>query len=202
MQSRAGESTSITLLGRLREQPADGAAWQDFLARYRPRIYAHCLSCALQPADAEDVTQGVLLRLVQKLPEFRYDPGQSFRAWLRTVTRHILADYLADRRRVQGSGDTAIVRLLEDLQARETLAQQLEAEFDRELLDEALNRVRERVSAQHWEAFRLTALEGLAGAAVAAQLGMRVATVYATKSKVQQLVRDEVRRLEDQPLHG
>jgi len=194
-----GETTSVTLLGRLREQPANGTAWQEFTNRYRPRVYSHCLAFGLQPADADDVTQNVLLRLVAKLPEFHYDPSQSFRAWLRTVTRHILSDYLAERKRLQGSGDSAVVRLLDTLEAREGLARELEAEFDRELLDEALRRVRLRVSMEHWEAFRLTALEGLSGAQAAAQLGMLVATVYTAKSKVQKLVRDEVHRLEGQP---
>jgi RNA polymerase sigma-70 factor (ECF subfamily) len=196
------ETTSVTLLGRLREQPANRTAWQDFVARYRPRIYAHCLAFPLQPADAEDVTQAVLLRLVEKLPAFRYDPTQRFRAWLRTVTRHILSDYLAERQRQPGSGDSAIVRLLDNLGAREGLAQQVEAEFDRELLDEALRRVRARVPAQQWEAFRLTALEGFSGAEAGAQLGMLTATVYTAKSKVQRLVREEVRRLEDPPGHA
>ena len=58
--------------------------------------------------------------------------------------------------------------------------------------------VRARVKPQQWEAFRLTALEGLSGAETGARLGMLVATVFTTKSKVQKLVRDEVRRLEDQ----
>src|SRR5438874_13609095 len=102
-----GETTSVTLLGKLQEQPANGTAWQEFTDRYRPRIYAHCLTFGLQRADADDVTQNVLLRLVAKLPEFHYDPSQSFRAWLRTVTRHILSDYLSERRRLQGSGDSA-----------------------------------------------------------------------------------------------
>lgn len=195
----SGETTSITLLRRLQEQPANCTAWQEFLDRYRPRIFAHCLAIGLQPADGEDVTQNVLLRLVAKLPEFHYDPSQSFRAWLRTVTRNILSDYLAERKSLQGSGDSVIVRLLDNLQAREGLAQEVEAEFDRELLDEALQRTRLRVSAQHWEAFRLTALEGLSGAESAARLGMLIATVYTAKSKVQKLVREEVRRLEGTP---
>ena len=124
---------------------------------------------------------------VAKLPEFRYDASQSFRAWLRTVTRNILSDYLAERKSLQGSGDSVIVRLLDNLQAREGLAQEVEAEFDRELLDAALLRTRLRVPTQQWEAFRLTALEGLSGAQSAAELGMLVATVYTAKSKVQKL---------------
>ena len=196
-----GETTSVTLLGRLHQQPGDAAAWQEFVARYRPRIYTQCLALALQPADAEDVTQAVLLRLVEKLPQFRYDPTQCFRAWLKTVTHHILVDYLTEKRRLPGSGETAVVRLLENVQAREDLVREMEAEYERELFEEALKQVRERVPVQQWEAFRLTALEQLSGAEVAARLGMLVATVYTARSKVQKLVRDEVQLLEDPPEH-
>lgn len=190
------EATSATLLGKLRSHPSDTAAWQEFVHRYRPRIYAFCLAFPLQPADAEDVTQAVLLKLVGKMREFLYDPAQSFRGWLKTVTRNVLSDYLAEWQRDQGSGDSEILRLLANVEAREGLVRQLEAEFDQELLEEALRRVRTRVPHQQWEAFRLTALLNQSGTQAAAQLGMLVATVYTAKSKVQKLVREEIRRLE------
>lgn len=196
-----GETTSVTLLGRLHQQPGDASAWQEFVARYRPRIFAHCLALQLQPADAEDVTQAVLVRLVEKLPQFHYDPSQCFRAWLKTVTHHLLVDYLAEQRRLRGSGESAIIRLLENVQARDDLVREMEAEYERELFEEALKRVRERVSEQHWEAFRLTAVERLSGAEAAARLGMLVATVYTARSKVQKLVREEVHALENPPEH-
>lgn len=191
---READVTSATLLGRLHD-PADAAAWQDFVRRYQPRIRAFCLAYPLQPADADDVTQAVLLKLVAKMRDFRYDPSQSFRAWLRTVTRNMLRDFLAEQRRERGSGDSAVMRLLGNVEAREGLAQQLEAEFDLELLEEALRRARPSVPPQQWEAFRLTALEGLSGAEAAKQLGMLVATVYTAKSKVQKQVREQIRRL-------
>lgn len=195
MSDRPPEDTSATLLGRLHDQPDDPAAWQEFVRRYRPRILAFCLACNLQSADAEDVAQTVLCKLVATLRTFHYDPAQSFRAWLKTVARHVLSDYLAERRRDQGSGDSVVLQMLENVEAREGLAQQIEAEFDRELLDEALQRVRRRVPPQQWEAFRLTALDGLSGADAANQLGMLVATVFTSKSKVQKQVRAELRRL-------
>jgi len=195
MAERQPEDTSATLLGRLRDKPGDPDAWQQFVQRYQPRIFAFCLSQGLQNADAEDITQAILCKLLVKLRAFRYDPTQSFRAWLKTVSRHVLSDFLTERRREQGSGDSAIVRLLENVEAREDLARQVEDEFDRELLDEALRRVRGRVPEQQWNAFRLTALEGLSGAEAATQLKMLVATVYTSKSKVQKLVRDELRQL-------
>jgi RNA polymerase sigma factor (sigma-70 family) len=197
MHGQEPEATSATLLGMLRCQPPDAGAWQEFVRRYRPRIYATCLAFPLQPADAEDVTQAVLLKLVVKLRAFRYDPSQSFRGWLKTVTRRVLLDFLAERGRDRGSGDSQVLRLLESVEARESLVRQLEAEYDQELFEEALRRVRPRLTPRKWDAFRLTALEGLSGADAGAQLGMLVATVYTAKSKVQRLLREEIRRLED-----
>ncbi len=196
MAEKDSDVTSITLLGKLRSADADPAAWQEFVRRYRSRIYSFCLGYSLQPDDAEDVTQTVLLKLVAKLREFHYDPSRSFRGWLQTVTRRVLCDFLTDQPPDQGTGDTAILRLLEKVEARDGLVRELEAEFDQELLEEALRRVRPLVPAQQWDAFRLTALEGQSGAEAAAQLGMRVATVYTAKSKVQKRVRQELRRLE------
>jgi RNA polymerase sigma factor (sigma-70 family) len=198
MINRNVASTSVTLLARLREQPDDSAAWEEFVARYRQPIYGFCLSRALQPADAEDVTQQILARLVVKLREFRYDPSRKFRAWLRTVSRNVLSDYLSEQPREKGTGDTSIGRLLGQVEAREELAAQLEAEFDREILDEALRRVQTIVPEAQWEAFRLTALEGLSGAEAAERTGMLVATVFTSKSKVKKLVRDEVAKIEQQ----
>ena len=55
--------TSVTLLGRLREDPKDQAAWNDFVARYQPKILQWCRGWGLQESDANDVTQAVLLKL-------------------------------------------------------------------------------------------------------------------------------------------
>ena len=50
--------------------------------------------------------------------------------------------------------------LLESLQAGDELVEQLDMEFRREVMDRAMERVRQRVSERTWDAFRLTALEG------------------------------------------
>src|SRR5437762_7758750 len=75
--------TSPTLLGRLRTDPADQAAWGEFVARYGPKIYGWCRQWNLQETDAQDVTQNVLFRLLRRLQAFEYDPARSFRGWLR-----------------------------------------------------------------------------------------------------------------------
>ena len=50
--------TSVTLLGRLRQDPKDQAAWNDFVARYQPKILEWCRGWRLQESDAHDVTPG------------------------------------------------------------------------------------------------------------------------------------------------
>jgi RNA polymerase sigma factor (sigma-70 family) len=193
----SGQRTRASLLGRLRQQPADQAAWSEFVERYGPRIFDWCLKWRLQQADAQDVTQNVLLGLARKMQTFAYDPGLSFRAWLRTLTTHALSDFLASRKATQlaGGGGQDLERLA-SLETTADLERALEEEFDLELLEEALGRVQLRVSPQRWDAFRLTVLEGMNGAEAAGRLGIKVATVYTAKGKVQKLVQEEIRKLE------
>jgi RNA polymerase sigma-70 factor (ECF subfamily) len=195
---RAQDSgTRVTLLGLLRRDPTNQQAWGEFVGHYGPKVYGWCQRWGLQDADAQDVTQNVLLRLAGKLRDFRYDPSRSFRAWLKTLAHHAVSDlHQARRRPGQGSGDSAVVRLLESVGARDDLARRLEEEFDRELLEEAMHRVRLRVAPQTWAAFRLTALEGLSGAEAAARIPMQVAQVFVAKRRVQKMLRDEVVQLE------
>ena len=189
--------TSITLLGRLRRDPKDQAAWSEFVARYGPRILQWCRGWRLQESDAQDVTQDVLLKLNGLMVRFVYDPSGSFRAWLKTLTHHAWRDLAAERRRSGvGVGERSVSELLRNLQAGENLVEQLDAEFRQEVMDRAMERVRRRVSARTWDAFRLTALEGWSGAAVAGRLEMKVARVYGARSEVKEMIREEVRMLE------
>jgi RNA polymerase sigma factor (sigma-70 family) len=189
--------TSLTLLGRLRRDPKDQAAWSDFVARYGPRILQWCRGWGLQESDAQDVTQDVLLKLNGLMSRFVYDTSGSFRGWLKTLAHHAWRDLAAEHRRSRlGAGDRSVSVLLESLEAGDDLVEQLDAEFRREVMDRAMERVRRRVSARTWDAFRLTALEGLSGSAVAGRLEMKVARVYGARSEVKEMIREEVRKLE------
>jgi RNA polymerase sigma factor (sigma-70 family) len=190
-------ATRVTLLGRVGRAPNDPAAWAEFVRYYGPRIYTWCATWGLQDSDARDVTQNVLLNLAVRLREFQYDPDQSFRAWLKTLTRHAWADFRkAQKRYVQGSGDSMILDGLANIAARDDLVRRLEEAFDQEILREAVARVRLRVEPHTWEAFRLLAQENWSGADAARHLRMKVATVFVARSKVMRMLRDEVARLE------
>jgi RNA polymerase sigma-70 factor (ECF subfamily) len=190
-------TTRVTLLSQLRRDPSDQAGWGEFVERYGRHIYRWCRQWKLQDADAEDVTQDILMKLSRKLPDFAYDPARSFRGWLKTVAHHAWRDF-EDRRRqpLPAGGDGGVEELMLTLEAREDLARKLEEAFDLDLLEAAKVRVRLRVAPQTWEAFHLVALEGLPVAEVAARVGLQVAMVYVAKSKVQKMLREEIGKLE------
>ena len=196
---RSGQKfdTRVTLLGRLRATPNDPAVWSEFVDWYGRNIHSWCRAWGLQESDAQDVTQEVFLNLSSKMHSFCYDNKGSFRAWLKTLTRHACHAYITKQRKaVRGSGDDAAFELLNDLKAREDLTQRLEQAFDQEMLKEASNLVQMRVEPRTWEAFHLLAVQGLTGADVAARLRMKVATVFVARSKVQRMLREEIARLE------
>ena len=96
----------------------------------------------------------------------------------------------------RAAGDSHVQELLLTLEAREDLARKLEEAFDLELLEAAKVRVRLRVAPHTWEAFRLSALEGLPVAEVAVRVHLQVAMVYVAKSKVQKMLHEEIGKLE------
>src|SRR5579862_2099899 len=99
MAGRADSKTSASLLGRLGADPNDAGAWSDFVKRYGRKILLWCRAWNLQPADADDVTQNVLLRVARQMSTFRYDPKGSFRAWLKTVAHAAWCDWLEAQKR-------------------------------------------------------------------------------------------------------
>jgi RNA polymerase sigma-70 factor (ECF subfamily) len=197
MADPADSRTSPTLLGRLRGTPTDQAAWGEFVDRYGRKVYGWCRLWGLQPTDAEDVTQNVLVDLARQMRTFEYRPSGRFRAWLRTVAYRAWCDLLEGRKAsAVGSGDTGVLRVLESVEARDDLLRQLAEECDRELLEEAMKRAQPRVEPQTWEAFRLTALEHQSGAEVANRLGIAVTAVFKAKSRVQKMLQEELQQIE------
>jgi RNA polymerase sigma-70 factor (ECF subfamily) len=188
--------TPYSLLLHLSQGPPYERAWNEFVRRYQPRIRSWCCDRGLQQADAEDVTQIVLEQLLTTMREFHYDPGRSFRAWLRTVTVRACNRFVLREHRAAGRKDRAALRLLDEAPARQELARRIEEFFDEELLEQAMATVRGAVAPHTWEAFRLTALLHHSGAEAGRQLAMPVMHVYVARQRVQIRLRQEVARLQ------
>jgi RNA polymerase sigma factor (sigma-70 family) len=186
--------TSSTLFDRLR----NGQAWPEFVDRYGPRIYQWCHNRGLQDADAQDVTQDILLKLVEKMRTFRYDRNGSFRGWLYTVTNNAVSDLQEHLKKPgrQASGSSDAQKLLENVEAREDLIKHLEEEFDRELLHWAMDQAKLRVKSATWQAFELMAVKGLSGKEAAEKLNIGVAAVYVYHGRVTALIQKTIAALE------
>jgi RNA polymerase sigma factor (sigma-70 family) len=197
MSDNSEADTSLTLLERLQIDPVDPKAWAVFVERYRPRIRRWCLAWGSQDSDADDVAQEVLVKLFAALRKFRYDPARSFRAWLKTVTQHAWSDFIAARRKDPGHNAASVSLIADSAEAQSDLERQLEEAFDRELLDVAMHRIKARVKPATWDAFQLTAIEGLSGVEAAQKLGMPVANVFVAKHRVQKMLQEEVRLLKE-----
>jgi RNA polymerase sigma-70 factor (ECF subfamily) len=201
MEDLLKSGTQGSLLERL-AQPGtpNQSAWSEFVARYGRKIHLWCLRWGLQPADAQDVTQIVLLKLVRRMKEFTYDPKRRFRAWLKTVTYHAWRDFVDSRQSAPlAPGRGAGLERLDSLAAAADLARGLEETFDLELLETAMRRVRLRAAPHTWQAFSLTAVQGIPAPEVASRLGMKVARVYAARSTIQERLQEECRKLESSP---
>ena len=109
-------TTCPTLLARLRHDPSNEAAWDEFVEHYGRHIYRWCRQWRLQDADAEDVTQEILLKLARKLRDFAYDPESSFRGWLKTVAHHAWRDFVDGQKRARTVADDHIWELLQSVE--------------------------------------------------------------------------------------
>jgi RNA polymerase sigma-70 factor (ECF subfamily) len=186
-------TTSPSLLLQLR-QPGQTNAWSRFVALYTPLLYYWARRLKLRDPEAADLVQEVLTTLVQKLPEFSYDPKASFRSWLRTVTLNKWRDLCRRQeqlpRATQDSSDLTIT--VPD----NTLALE-EAEYRQYLVGRALRLMQTDFQPTTWKACWECVVAGKSAAEVARELGMSVGAVRIAKSRVLHQLRQELDGLMD-----
>jgi RNA polymerase sigma factor (sigma-70 family) len=188
--------TRLSLLVRIRDSQ-DAPAWTEFVDVYAPLIHGFVCKQGLQDADAADLTQEVLRAVARTIKRLDYDPDRgSFRAWLFTVVRNKLRNFLASRKRqCRGSGDSEVQELLQQHPApEEDQAALWEREYERRQFAWAAERVRGEVQESTWQAFRRTAIDGQSGQEVAGFLGMSVAAVYLAKSRVMARLKEHIKQ--------
>lgn len=186
------EQTPASLLERLR-QPLDHAAWQRFVTLYTPLLNHFAQRLGLHGPDAEDLVQDVFTLLVRKMPDFAYDHLKSFRGWLWTLTlnKH------RERLRRQGGMDPEVARALGQLAGPDEATMFEQAEYQHYLVGRALRVMQGEFQPATWRACLALVVDGQSPAAVAAELGLSVASVYAAKSRVLRRLRHELAGLLD-----
>jgi len=180
----------------VQSDPEEHSSWVRLVHRYRDQITIWCQKLGLQLADAENVTQEVLVRLTRKI--HLYDPKKApFGAWLRRVTVHVARNYVRKQTKAAtGSGDTSQMMRLQEVQDdSESYWDRISSEADRELLDKALRMTKNRVSKEAWKMFELAAIQKLPGGRVAEQLGVTAQSVYSARHRVMLVLREQLAAL-------
>jgi RNA polymerase sigma factor (sigma-70 family) len=163
----------------------------------------------LSDQEAEDVVQETVTSVARKMPEFQYDPARcSFKGWLMHVTRLRIIDQL--RRRLPASAQPALdnrdstrtstVERVPDPAADAALESAWDEEWERNLVDAALERVKLRVNPEHYQVFYLSAVKGLATSEVARMLQINAGKVYLIRHRLAKEVKREVERLREKPI--
>jgi RNA polymerase sigma-70 factor (ECF subfamily) len=190
-ESPPSSATSRSLLQRARS--ADAGAWDRLVALYGPLVLHWCRHGGLRPEDAADVFQEVFQAVAAHLGGFRKErEADTFRGWLRTITRNKVRDFFRRQGREPGAvGGTDAHRRLAQLPAPAEEGPD-GAEAERGLFRRALDLIRGEFEERTWQAFWRTTVAGQAAKDVAADLGMSPGAVRVAKSRVLHRLREEL----------
>jgi len=190
--------TRASLILRL-QNADDVAAWDEFADLYGPIVFRIARRRGMQPADADNLVQEVLLAVAQAVTRWieREDRG-SFRAWLLRIAHNEAVDMLTERatRKLGRDGEQG-QRLLEGVSVRDELSSLIEREYQRAVFQWAADRVREQVADNTWQAFWLTEVDRIPVEQVAEQLGTRSGNVYFGRSRVMARIKQLVKQYEE-----
>jgi RNA polymerase sigma-70 factor (ECF subfamily) len=191
--SESFSDTSLSLLEGARSQ--DARAWQRLARLYEPLIQHWCQVSQLPAADIPDISQDVLAAVWKNLGDFRKTkPGDSFRGWLKTITRNKIRDHYRKRRShgIAAGGSTAqlqLQELAEILPDGDSSAQLFE---EREVFLRALELIRSEFETRTWNAFWLTVVEGHSAVDAARELSLSAGAVRQSKFRVLRRLRCEL----------
>jgi RNA polymerase sigma-70 factor, ECF subfamily len=81
----------------------DSGAWAEMVRTHHRRVYGLCYRFTGNPADAEDLTQDVFLKIYSNLSSFDLARG-SLQVWITTMTRNLLVDNFRRTRNQRATG--------------------------------------------------------------------------------------------------
>ena len=198
--------TRRSLLGRLRNWN-DQESWRVFFDTYWKLIYNAAIRAGLTDAEAQDVVQETVIAVSKNMPAFVYDPAKgSFKVWLmRQTAWRITAQFRKRlpveslRREPRTATKTTALERVED-PAPSALEASWDEEWERNLLEAALRRVKAKVDAKHYQIFDLYVHKRWPVSKVANDLRISTARVYLVKHRVGKLLKQELVCLRTKPI--
>lgn len=187
--------TRNSLLARM-QRPRDEEAWSEFVAIYRPVVYRLARHRGLQDADAEDLSQQVVIAVRRAIGNWDADPGKGrFRSWLGRIAQNAIINALTRRPPDAAAGGTATFDLLEEQPAADPREQDhFEREHRRSQFRWAAQRIRPEFGDGIWEAFWLTTVEGASVEEAGRVLHKTAGAIYAARSRVMRRLKAEIEK--------
>ena len=188
--------TRESLIIRMRN-PSDRDAWEQFARIYRPVVYRLARRRGLQDADAQDLSQRVLIAVASAIPNWKQTtPKTRFRHWLRHVAKNEVLKVLTRQPRDRAHGGSGLTQLLNSrLDDQSVIEHEIELEYRRQLVRRAAEIVRSRADETTWLAFSMTMVDDISIADAAKQLGCSEGVVYAARSRIVKRLRETVRKM-------
>jgi len=199
--------TRQSLLSRLKDWN-DQEGWKVFFDTYWRLIYNAAIKAGLTDAEAQDVVQETVISVLKSIPNFEYDAKKgSFKNWLLRLTGWRITDQLRkrqrgieSRKREPGTSKrTATVERVID-----PVGLKLEATWDNEweknLVEAAIERVKKKVDPKHYQIFDLYAMKSWPVSKVARTLKVNSGKVYLIKHRISQLIKKEIVHLRTKPI--
>ncbi len=185
--------TNESLILRVKD-PADAAAWSDFLAIYRPVVVRMACGRGLQHADADDLAQQVFLSVARAIEDWEPAPQQPpFRAWLSRISRNAIVNALTRKKPDAAGGSTSVQEMLRELPERDDeTTQQVIEESRREAMRWAAEEIRSEFTEVTWAMFWLSSIEGKSVAEVARTQDKTLGAVYMARFRVMQRLKEKV----------
>lgn len=183
--------TNESLIARVKD-PANEAAWIEFLAIYQPVVLRMARNRGLQPTDADDLAQSVFLTLSNAINDWEPNPaGPPFRAWFFKITRNAIINALRYRQRHQATGGTSVLEWLEQI-PDEASSAEFYRESQREVFRWVCAEVRPEFSPATWSIFWRTAIEDVSAEQVASEMQRKVGAIYVAKWRVLKRIKERV----------
>lgn len=185
------------MLLRLKQKNAE--SWERFVTLYRPLIL-HWIRRWFEkngaaPHSQDDIAQEVFCTVDKYIVDFDRQRKASFRTWLHRVTDSRTADWCRKCSELEPTlPETKLDALhkIPDPAFDENQETPDDAETERKILLQSIMQLIQRdFSEKTWQAFVMSAVDGMTAAAIAAELAMSEVGVRQAKSRVLKRIRDE-----------
>ncbi len=105
---------------------ADPRKFDALYRAYIDAIYRFVFYKTSQKETAEDITAQVFMQALERLSQFRYQPGARFSSWLYTIAHHQIVDYYRKRR------DTVDLEQAEPIPSAETATDSVDSHLQQD----------------------------------------------------------------------